>query len=69
MVATQSSSSKGFRLASMTNMFRAPDLRNKIFFTLGIVLIYRLGAFIREGFRAPSLLSRSWRDVGVLRGR
>ena len=46
MVATQSSSSKGFRLASMTNMFRVPDLRNKILFTLGIVLIYRLGAFI-----------------------
>jgi len=45
VVATQSSS-KGFRLASMANMFRVPELRNKILFTLGIVLIYRLGCYI-----------------------
>jgi len=30
----------------ITNMFRVPDLRNKILFTLFIIVLYRLGAFI-----------------------
>jgi preprotein translocase subunit SecY len=46
MVATQSSASRNVRLSSMANMFRIPDLRNKLLFTLGIVLAYRVGAFI-----------------------
>ena len=33
-------------LASLRNMFRVPDLRNKIGFTLLIILIYRFGAHI-----------------------
>ena len=30
----------------IANMFRVPDLRKKILFTLFIILLYRLGAFI-----------------------
>ena len=33
-------------LARVMNMFRVPDLRNKILFTLFIIALYRLGAFI-----------------------
>jgi preprotein translocase subunit SecY len=31
-------------LASLKNMFKVPDLRNKIFFTLFIICLYRLGS-------------------------
>src|SRR6266567_4593750 len=33
-------------LSSMKNMFKVPDLRNKILFTLLIIAIYRLGSHI-----------------------
>jgi preprotein translocase subunit SecY len=33
-------------LANLSNMFRVPDLRNKVLFTLGIIAVYRLGANI-----------------------
>ena len=33
-------------LSSVRNTFRIPDLRGKIFFTLGIIALYRFGAFI-----------------------
>ncbi len=33
-------------LHRILNMFRVPDLRNKILFTLFVILIYRLGAFV-----------------------
>src|SRR5579875_2076620 len=33
-------------LANLTNMFRVPDLRNKVLFTLAIIAVYRLGANI-----------------------
>ena len=33
-------------LTSMSNMFKVPDLRNKILFTLMILSLYRFGAFI-----------------------
>jgi preprotein translocase subunit SecY len=33
-------------LARLRNMFRVPDLRNKILFTLGMVGVYRLGAHL-----------------------
>ncbi|HET7523023.1 MAG TPA: preprotein translocase subunit SecY [Acidimicrobiales bacterium] len=31
---------------NLANMFRVPDLRNKVLFTLGIIAVYRLGANI-----------------------
>ena len=33
-------------LSNMMNMFRVPDLRNKILFTLFVILLYRVGSFI-----------------------
>ena len=33
-------------LSSLRNMFRIPDLRNKILFTIVILAIYRLGSHI-----------------------
>ena len=31
---------------AFANMFRIPELRKRILFTLGILAVYRLGAFI-----------------------
>ena len=33
-------------LSNLSNMFRVPDLRNKVLFTLSVIIIYRLGANI-----------------------
>ncbi|MGH3849184.1 MAG: preprotein translocase subunit SecY [Pseudonocardiaceae bacterium] len=33
-------------LTNLGNMFRVPDLRNKVLFTLGVIVIYRFGANI-----------------------
>ncbi|MFT5206508.1 MAG: preprotein translocase subunit SecY [Candidatus Omnitrophota bacterium] len=33
-------------LAPFLNVFKIPDLKKKIFFTLGMLIVYRLGAFI-----------------------
>ena len=33
-------------LSRLRNMFRVPDLRNKILFTLAIIAVYRLGAHL-----------------------
>jgi preprotein translocase subunit SecY len=33
-------------LSAIINIFRIPDLRNKVLFTLGLLLVYRLGSFI-----------------------
>ena len=47
MVATQhAAGSKPFRLTGVSNMFKVADLRNKLLFTLGMILLYRLGSFI-----------------------
>ena len=34
-------------LSNLKNVFKIPDLRNKILFTIGMVVVYRLGAAIR----------------------
>jgi preprotein translocase subunit SecY len=34
-------------LSNLANMFKVADLRNKILFTVGMVMLYRLGTFIR----------------------
>ena len=33
-------------LGAVGRAFRTPDLRNKLLFTLGIIVLYRLGSFI-----------------------
>ena len=37
-------------LASLANIFRVPDLRNKVLFTLPVIAIYQLGANIPVPF-------------------
>ena len=56
-------------LAAVRNMFNVPDLRRRIFFTLGLLAVYRLGAHVTApGINKPRL-DEVWRDVaGTLLG-
>jgi preprotein translocase subunit SecY len=42
------------------NIFRIPDLRKRVLFTLGILAVYRLGAWIPTPGINTSLLERMW---------
>src|SRR5438552_2488136 len=56
-------------LKSLTNMFKVPDLRNKIAFTLVIIALYRLGSHIPlpgVDFSAIQQLEQSAKAGGVL---
>ena len=33
-------------LSRLRNMFRVPDLRNKVFFTIFIIFVFRIGSYI-----------------------
>src|ERR1041384_6015242 len=56
-------------LAAIRNMFNVPDLRRRIFFTLGILAIYRLGAHISAPGINKARLDAVWHDVsGTLLG-
>src|SRR5919107_344570 len=56
-------------LPAVRNMFNVPDLRRRIFFTLGLLVVYRFGAHIQSpGINKPQL-ERVWGDVsGTLLG-
>jgi preprotein translocase subunit SecY len=56
-------------LAAVRNMFNVPDLRRRIFFTLGLLAVYRFGAHVgTPGINKPRL-DEVWRDVaGTLLG-
>lgn len=56
---------------SFRNIFSVPELRNRIFYTLGMLIVYRIGSHIRTPGIDPERLSALWRDlqgslVGVL---
>ena len=56
-------------LSSLRNMFKVPDLRNKVLFTLLIIAIYLLGANIvvpGVNFAEIQKISASERSGGVL---
>jgi preprotein translocase subunit SecY len=56
-------------LAAVRNMFTVPDLRKRIFFTLGLLAIYRLGAHISTPGINRERLDQVWQDVsGTLLG-
>jgi preprotein translocase subunit SecY len=56
-------------LAAVRNMFNVPDLRRRIFFTLGLLAVYRLGAHVTTPGINPERLAQVWRDVaGTLLG-
>jgi preprotein translocase subunit SecY len=55
--------------AAVRNMFTVPDLRRRIFFTLGMLAIYRLGAHIGAPGIDRDRLDQVWQDVaGTLLG-
>jgi len=51
-------------LGLMANMFRIPDLRKKIFFTLAMVAVYRIGAHIPVPFIDSDAMRRYWASYG-----
>ncbi len=56
-------------LSSLKNMFKVPDLRNKILFTLFVILLYRLGSNVTVpgiDFAAVRDLQRSAEQGGIL---
>jgi preprotein translocase subunit SecY len=56
-------------LAAVRNMFQVPDLRKRIFFTLGLLIVYRLGAHVGAPGINKDILDRVWQDVsGTLLG-
>src|SRR5215213_233605 len=56
-------------LAAVRNMFSVPDLRRRIFFTLGLLAVYRLGAHVGAPGINRLRLEEVWRDVaGTLLG-
>jgi len=56
-------------LAAVRNMFNVPDLRRRIFFTLGLLAVYRLGAHVGSPGINKARLDEVWRDVaGTLLG-
>ncbi len=55
--------------AAVQNMFRVPELRKRIFFTLGLLAVYRLGAHITAPGINKAQLERVWGEVsGTLLG-
>ena len=55
--------------AAVRNMFNVPDLRRRIFFTLGLLAVYRLGAHVTAPGINKDRLNEVWRDVaGTLLG-
>lgn len=56
-------------LAAVRNMFNVPELRRRIFFTLGLLAVYRFGAHISAPGINKGRLEEVWRDVaGTLLG-
>ena len=56
-------------LAAVRNMFNVPDLRRRIFFTLGLLAVYRFGAHVTAPGINHTRLQEVWRDVaGTLLG-
>jgi preprotein translocase subunit SecY len=56
-------------LAAVRNMFQVPDLRRRIFFTLGILAVYRLGAHVSAPGINRAQLDKVWGQVsGTLLG-
>jgi hypothetical protein len=56
-------------LAAVKNMFNVPDLRRRIFFTLGLLAVYRLGAHVGAPGINKARLDQVWSEVaGTLLG-
>ena len=54
---------------AVQNMFKVPELRTRILFTLGLLAVYRLGAHIQAPGINKSQLEQVWSEVaGTLLG-
>jgi len=47
-------------VGNLVNIFRVPDLRRKVFYTLGILVVYRIGAFVNVPFIDTKALETFW---------
>src|SRR3982750_3582841 len=55
--------------SAVQNMFKIPELRKRIFFTLGLLAVYRLGAHVTAPGINSAQLERVWGEVaGTLLG-
>jgi preprotein translocase subunit SecY len=55
--------------AAIQNMFKVPELRKRVLFTLGLIAVYRLGAHITAPGINKEQLERVWNEVsGTLLG-
>jgi len=55
--------------AAVQNMFKVPELRKRIFFTLGLLAVYRLGAHVTAPGVNKARLEQVWSEVaGTLLG-
>ncbi len=50
--------------AAISNMFRVPDLRKRVLFTLGLLAVYRFGAHVTAPGIDQDQLKRVWSEVG-----
>lgn len=54
---------------SFGNLFRVPELKKKIFFTLGMLVVYRIGAHIpTPGINSVALAEMFARAQGTILG-
>ncbi len=49
--------------AAVQNMFRVPELRKRILFTLGLLAVYRFGAHVTAPGINKAQLERVWSEV------
>src|SRR5437660_3559777 len=55
--------------SAVQNMFKVPELRKRILFTLGLLAVYRLGAHVTAPGINSAQLAKVWADVaGTLLG-
>ncbi len=49
-------------ISAIQNIFKVPELRRRVFFTFGLLAIYRLGAHITAPGVNKEVLDRVWSD-------
>ena len=54
---------------AFSNMFRIPDLRKRIFFTLAVLAVYRFGAFLPTPGVNTDVLAALFATPGILAAR
>jgi len=55
-------------LKALANIFKVPDLRKRVLFTLGLFAVYRLGAYIPTPGIDSSALAQFFDDIARRQG-